>query len=141
MHFIDSTKDIFRLIKTHHQVDRQFCLITDHNLFSLYEKDLKESFSEYFDASSLHTFLLSPGEASKTLEHYEKALNFMFKSGFSRSDVILAFGGGLITDFAGFVGATFMRGMKFYSIPTSILGMCDASIGSKTGINNDFGKN
>jgi 3-dehydroquinate synthase len=65
----------------------------------------------------------------------------MFKNGFDRSDSIVCLGGGVITDFGGFLASIYMRGISYISIPTSLLAMVDASIGGKTAINSDYGKN
>ena len=75
------------------------------------------------------------GEQSKGFETYQKLLSFLLKSGFSRGDCVVAVGGGVVGDLSGFVAATFMRGIDFYNIPTTLLSQIDSSIGGKTGIN------
>lgn len=66
-------------------------------------------------------------------------MEFMNKNKFQREDMILGFGGGLITDMTGFIAAIFLRGILYISIPTTILGIADACIGSKTAVNSEFG--
>ena len=65
----------------------------------------------------------------------------MGAAGFTRSDVVIAIGGGTITDAAGFLSATWMRGIDWIAVPTTLAGMVDASVGGKTGINSEYGKN
>lgn len=65
----------------------------------------------------------------------------MFQKAFDRQDIIICLGGGVITDFGGFLASIYMRGITYISIPTTLLGMVDASIGGKTAINCSFGKN
>lgn len=80
-------------------------------------------------------------ETSKNIKVVEKCWNKLGQAKFTRSDLIVAIGGGATTDLAGFVAATWLRGIDFVSIPTSLLGMVDAAVGGKTGINTNFGKN
>ena len=75
------------------------------------------------------------------MENIYKLLEFMFLQNFQRDDLFVAVGGGVITDFGGFAASIFMRGIGLVLVPTTLLGMCDASIGSKTAVNNSFGKN
>lgn len=75
------------------------------------------------------------GEKNKTMETYQKILSFLAENNFSRNDVILAIGGGLTSDIAGFAASTYMRGIPFYILPTTLLADVDASIGGKVGVN------
>jgi 3-dehydroquinate synthase len=87
------------------------------------------------------TLLLEGGEATKSLRHLEKAYNWMTGLGLDRRSVVFAVGGGVIGDLAGFVAATYLRGLDFYQVPTTLLAMVDSSVGGKTGINLKAGKN
>ena len=80
-------------------------------------------------------------ESAKNIKVVEKCWNKLGQSKFTRSDLIVAIGGGATTDLAGFVAATWLRGIDFISVPTSLLGMVDAAVGGKTGINTTSGKN
>jgi len=84
---------------------------------------------------------VSDGEDAKRVEVAAWCWGIMGKSDFSRSDAIIGFGGGSTTDLAGFVAATWLRGVAYYAIPTTLLGMVDAAVGGKTGINTSEGKN
>ncbi len=81
------------------------------------------------------------GEASKTLDTYGKMLNFLAENHLTRSDVVVALGGGVTGDMAGFAAATYLRGIAVAQIPTTFLAMVDSSVGGKTGIDLPMGKN
>ena len=81
------------------------------------------------------------GEEYKNLNTIERILEELFTSRLDRSSVIIAFGGGVISDMAGFAASVYQRGIKFINIPTTLLAQVDASVGGKTGVNNKFGKN
>ncbi len=78
---------------------------------------------------------VEPGEGSKSIENFESLLTIMLDNGFTRSDCVVAVGGGVVGDLAGFVASTFMRGVDFYNIPTTLLSQVDSSIGGKTAVN------
>jgi 3-dehydroquinate synthase len=86
-------------------------------------------------------FWIDRPEAHKNLKTYEALINFFLERGISRSSVLYAIGGGATTDLAGFVAATILRGISWISVPTTILGMVDASIGGKVAVNMPLGKN
>ncbi|ANB14885.1 pentafunctional protein ARO1p [Sugiyamaella lignohabitans] len=86
-------------------------------------------------------YLIAPGEASKNRVTKAEIEDWMLSQGCTRDTVILAIGGGVIGDMIGYVAATFMRGIRFVQIPTSLLSMVDSSIGGKTGIDTPMGKN
>lgn len=87
------------------------------------------------------TIELPDSEAAKTPEVLADCWNQLAKAGFTRSDAIVGFGGGTTTDLAGFVAATWLRGVRYIPVPTTLLGMVDAAVGGKTGINLAAGKN
>lgn len=109
-------------------LDNRFAIITDSNIEQIYGNKLKELFQNAL-------FLTIPaGEESKSFEVVMDLAKKLLDAEFTRSDVIIGFGGGMITDVAGFVASIYMRGMKYVAVPTSLLGMVDAAIGGKTGI-------
>ncbi|WWC90083.1 pentafunctional AROM polypeptide [Kwoniella dendrophila CBS 6074] len=122
-----------------------YVLITDTNLSSLYLNDLKKSFEEAsIKNGSKAKFLVyevSPGETAKSRKVKEEIEDWMLDQKLTRDTVILAFGGGVIGDLTGFVAATFMRGVKFVQIPTTLLAMVDSAVGGKTAIDTPHGKN
>ena len=86
-------------------------------------------------------FTVDPGEQSKSLINATEILSFLAKDRLSRSGCIIALGGGVIGDLAGFVAATYLRGINFVQVPTTLLAMVDSSVGGKTGVNLPEGKN
>lgn len=85
--------------------------------------------------SIAHSITIKPGENSKTIKTAEEVWNFLSYHNANRNDLLINIGGGLITDIGGFVASTYKRGLSFINISTSLLGMVDASIGGKTGLN------
>ncbi len=98
--------------------------------------------SVFEDSLSRFPSLIIPsGEKSKSLERYGRVLDFLASANLDRGGVVLAIGGGVVGDLGGFAAATYMRGIRFIQIPTTIVSMVDSSIGGKTGINIAAGKN
>lgn len=114
-------------------------IITDDIVDKLYFKELENSLKEA--GFTTYKFVFKNGEASKTIETYSDILNYMAELKMTRKDVVLALGGGVTGDLAGFAAATYLRGIKFIQIPTTFLAAVDSSVGGKTGINLKSGKN
>lgn len=91
--------------------------------------------------TNVHVFEIPSGEPSKSTQLYVKAVDFVLKTGVERGTPLFAIGGGVTGDLSGFVAATVLRGIPLVHIPTTLLAMVDSSIGGKTGINNEVGKN
>ena len=91
--------------------------------------------------SSLHHVEVPDGESQKSLESFGRVLNEIANLGMTRQGLIIGIGGGATTDLAGYVAASYVRGMDWIAVPTSLAGMVDAAIGGKTGINLNAGKN
>ncbi len=124
------------LIQDHAKTDR-IAIITDENVYALHGKTLETALKDYQT-----TLIIRPaGENQKSFEGLEAVLNALFEAGFDRSDLLLAFGGGVIGDLAGFAASIYKRGMDFIQIPTTLLAQVDSSVGGKTAINNSYGKN
>jgi shikimate kinase/3-dehydroquinate synthase len=87
------------------------------------------------------TAIVPPGEASKSLACYARVTDLLLEAGVERQTSVIALGGGVIGDLAGFAAATVLRGLPFVQIPTTLLSQVDSSVGGKTGINTGFGKN
>ena len=90
---------------------------------------------------NVKVFIFEQGEKSKSFKTYQKITNQLFKYNFDRSDILIAFGGGVVGDITGFCAATFLRGIKYIQIPTTLLSQVDSSVGGKTAINVPQGKN
>lgn len=91
--------------------------------------------------SNIHIFEIPDGEGGKSIATLEMLWKLLGSAGFTRSDLIVAIGGGATTDIAGFAAATWLRGIDWIAIPTTLAGMVDAAVGGKTGMNSTFGKN
>ena len=115
------------------------CIVTDDNVAKLYLSTVKESFEKAgFTTSS---FIFTHGEANKTTKTVSDILEFLAEKGFDRNDVLVALGGGITGDLAGFAAACYMRGIRYVQIPTTLLAAVDSSVGGKTGVNLSKGKN
>ncbi|ORX39805.1 putative aromatic amino acid family biosynthesis-related protein [Kockovaella imperatae] len=122
-----------------------YVLVTDTNLAALYLSQLEEEFNNVSRSlgskSRFLVYQVSPGEGAKSRKVKAEIEDWMLGEKCVRDTVILAFGGGVIGDLTGFVAATFMRGIKFVQIPTTLLAMVDSSVGGKTAIDTPAGKN
>lgn len=118
---------------------RRAWIVSDTNVGSLYAGDAERSLNE---AGFLtRTYLVAPGEASKSLGVASALYDWMLGNGVERGDVVIALGGGVVGDLAGFVAATTLRGLGLVQAPTSLLAAVDSSVGGKTGVNHAAGKN
>lgn len=114
-------------------------VISDDNVFSLYGDELLKNLETGgYPAIGLS---VPPGETTKTLWKAIEIYDFLIENRVERNDIILALGGGMVGDLAGFTASTILRGIKFVQLPTSLLAMVDASIGGKVAINHGGGKN
>lgn len=114
-------------------------IISDSNIFPLYGAAVSESLLNAGFQVVAYTF--PAGEASKTAETYLEILNFLAENQLTRTDTVLALGGGVTGDIAGFAAATFLRGIPYIQVPTSLLAMVDSSVGGKNAIDLPDGKN
>jgi 3-dehydroquinate synthase len=126
------------LTRQHASARRAF-VIFDANLFALHGADLLRSLKRV--GLEIEPFVLPSGEANKNERVLAGLYNFLLSSHIARTDLILAIGGGVTTDIVGYAAATVLRGVKWGAVPTTLLGMVDAAIGGKTGINHANGKN
>ena len=114
-------------------------VISDKNVFSFYggkaEGILKDAGFE------VKSYVVPPGETSKSIDYAAKIYDFLVEHRIERDDIIVALGGGMVGDLAGFAAATFLRGISWIQVPTSLIAMVDASIGGKVGVNHPQGKN
>lgn len=120
-------------------LNRSVMIVSDENVYGLYGSRL-EAFLDEFHICH-YSYVFAPGEKSKNLSVYGALMEEMCLRKMTRSDVILALGGGVVGDFAGFAAATYQRGIDFVQIPTSLLAAVDSSVGGKTGVDLENGKN
>ncbi|HSF91263.1 MAG TPA: 3-dehydroquinate synthase [Paracoccaceae bacterium] len=118
---------------------KKVAVITDENVASLHLQRLRDGLAaEGIEAASL---ALPAGEKTKNWANLERSVEWLIEQRVERDDIVLAFGGGVIGDLAGFAAAILRRGVDFVQIPTSLLAQVDSSVGGKTGINSVQGKN
>ncbi len=118
---------------------KKIAVVSNVKVFGLYGEAVKKSLENA--GFEICVFLMGDGEKYKSLRTIEKTLKFFSDSKLKRTDAVIAFGGGVVGDAAGFAAAIFQRGIAFLQIPTTLLAMIDSSVGGKTGVNTDFGKN
>lgn len=113
-------------------VDRRIAIITDSTVAELYGTQLEKAFAEV--ERETQTFIFPAGEASKTRAMKEQLEDQLIDAGYGRDSLIIALGGGVVTDLAGFVAATYTRGVPYISLSTTLVGAADASVGGKTAV-------
>ena len=118
---------------------QSWVLFSQQPIFDLYGSNLEKSLREA--GFKIYQIILENSEGAKSLSSMEAIYSQLVAFGCDRSSSFLALGGGVVGDTTGFAAATFMRGVEYYQIPTTFLAMVDSSIGGKTGINLDSGKN
>ena len=116
---------------------KKICIIFDKNVPLIFLKKLKKSLKKY----NLKVYKLSAKEKTKSFKIAYKLIESLLKNNFNRSDCIISLGGGILGDLSAFISSLTKRGVKFINIPTTLLAQVDASIGGKTGINSNQGKN
>lgn len=114
-------------------------IISDTNVWPLYGNTVSHSLKE--KGFQVIHYAFTAGESSKNTDTYIRLLNFLAENKLTRTDLIIALGGGVVGDMAGFVAATYLRGVSYVQIPTSLLAMVDSSVGGKTAIDLCIGKN
>lgn len=118
---------------------RNIVVISDKNVAKLYLNGVKKQLKSL--GAAIYTIVIPAGEESKSLAQAEEIYHQFMEIGLTRSDLIVALGGGVVGDLAGFCAATYMRGLEFVQIPTSLLAQVDSSVGGKVGVDLGFGKN
>jgi len=114
-------------------------IISDDNVFSLYGSKVEGILKGA--GFAVNSFVVPPGEETKSMDYAIKIYDFLVEHRAERDDIIIALDGGMVGDLAGFIAATFLRGMPWVQVPTSLVAMVDASIGGKVGVNHPEGKN
>ena len=120
-------------------IEGNLFLISDRNVYSLYGEEVKKCIAS--TGKQVFSYQMEPGEHNKTFDAISNVYSWLAESKAQRRDTIIALGGGVVGDMAGFVAATYNRGMGFIQIPTSLAAMVDASVGGKTAVDLPEGKN
>lgn len=122
-----------------HQLDESLFLVTDERVAQWYQERVVAALTK--NGRAVLCYRTVVGEDAKSARVLDELHTWLIRNGASRRSIILALGGGVIGDLAGFAAATYMRGIRFVQIPTTILAQVDSSIGGKVGINHSLGKN
>lgn len=125
------------LVEEYSTLANRFIVLSDDNVVPLYANRILQQ----FDETSCHLITIPAGEKSKSREMKHKIEDKMLALGCGRDTMIIAVGGGVVTDLAGFIAATYCRGIPVIYVPTTLLAMVDAAIGGKTAVNTPLGKN
>lgn len=130
-------KNIISQLKKYISDYDKILLLSNEDIGNIYFKRVLQELKD----ERIRVFTIPEGESFKNLETLSTIYDYMAKENFSRKSLIISLGGGVVCDIGGFVGATYMRGIDFIQIPTSLLAQVDASIGGKTGVDTQYGKN
>lgn len=115
--------------------------IQNKNYIVVISKKVSQIYSKILNFPKDKTLILNDGEKEKSFKNYTKILDFALSKKLTREDSIIAVGGGVIGDLAGFTASTYMRGINYIQVPTTLLACTDSSVGGKTAINSNYGKN
>ena len=137
--FDDSFANLEKILTKFILRDKKVCIITDDNIAPLYLDEVENVFSKV--CNNVSHFIIEAGEENKTLKSVEKVYEYLIESKFDRNDFVIALGGGVIGDMTGYIAATYLRGISFIQIPTTLLSQVDSSIGGKTGVDLNGYKN
>jgi len=132
-------RDLPRLVHRQARRGGRVFVIFDAQVCALYGPELVARLAD--SGGSIHQMVLPSGERFKTLSVAAAVYDFLLRRRVARDDFLLAVGGGVTTDLAGYTAATILRGIPWGAVPTTLLGMVDAAIGGKTGVNHPLGKN
>ncbi len=121
---------------------KKVCIVTDATVDKLYGQQNQALWSSLKDSGfDVYKYVFPGGETHKTLDTISEILELLAENNFTRSDLLVALGGGITGDITGFAAATFLRGIEFIQMPTTLLAIIDSSVGGKTGVNLTSGKN
>lgn len=111
---------------------KKICIVTDDNAGPIYAEEVSRQLAK--TGNSVYIYTIKSGEENKTLETVQEVYEFLIKNRFDRTDMLAALGGGVVGDLTGYTAATYLRGISFIQIPTTLLAQVDSSIGGKTGV-------
>lgn len=127
-----SFQNLSELFKPFGMEKRKICIVSDSNVASYYLEEVTKELKKV--AHVVTSYVFPAGEASKTIDTVQLVYKHLILHHFDRNDMLVALGGGVVGDLTGFTAATYLRGIKFVQIPTSLLAMVDSSVGGKTGV-------
>ena len=130
--FEEDFSNLAQVMKEEGLVDRKICIVTDSNVGPLYEESVRQVLSEV--SSDISVFTFEAGEKNKNLNTVSALYQVLIKNGLDRKSLLVALGGGVVGDLTGFGAATYLRGIDFIQVPTTLLAQVDSSVGGKTGV-------
>ncbi len=138
VYFLKKITDLVILEDTFKKYNK-ILIITDDIVEKIYLKEIENTMKSF--SKNIYALVVKNGERSKSIKTATEILNYLAENEFHRNDLIIALGGGVVGDLSGFVASTYLRGIDFIQMPTTLLAAVDASIGGKTAVNIKFGKN
>ncbi len=130
--FEENFSNLAQVMKAEGLVDRKICIVTDSNVGPLYESAVEEVLRKV--SSDISVFTFEAGEKNKNLDTVSSLYQALIQNGLDRKSLLVALGGGVVGDLTGFGAATYLRGIDFIQIPTTLLAQVDSSVGGKTGV-------
>lgn len=130
--FEENFSNLAQAIREEGLMDRKICIVTDSNVGPLYESAVEEALRKV--SSDISVFTFEAGEKNKNLDTVSSLYQFLIQNGLDRKSLLVALGGGVVGDLTGFGAATYLRGIDFIQIPTTLLAQVDSSVGGKTGV-------
>lgn len=120
-------------LKSLHLLEKRLCVVTDSNVEAIFGEKVQKLL-EQAGSKNVYRFVFPAGEENKNLDIINNLYEFLILHQFDRSDALIALGGGVTGDMTGYAAATYLRGIRFVQVPTTLLSMVDSSIGGKTGV-------
>ena len=130
--FEEDFSNLAQAMRAEGLVDRKICIVTDSNVGPLYESAVEEVLRKV--SSDISVFTFEAGEKNKNLDTVSSLYQTLIQNGLDRKSILVALGGGVVGDLTGFGAATYLRGIDFIQIPTTLLAQVDSSVGGKTGV-------
>lgn len=130
--FEEDFSNLAQVMREEGLADRKICIVTDSNVGPLYEAPVKKALSEV--SSDISVFTFEAGEKNKNLDTVSSLYQALISNGLDRKSLLVALGGGVVGDLTGFGAATYLRGIDFIQVPTTLLAQVDSSVGGKTGV-------
>ena len=137
--FEEDFSNLAQVMREEGLADRKICIVTDSNVGPLYEAPVKKALSEV--SSDISVFTFEAGEKNKNLDTVSSLYQALISNGLDRKSLLVALGGGVVGDLTGFGAATYLRGIDFIQVPTTLLSQVDSSVGGKTGVDLEQYKN
>lgn len=139
IHLKDSYNELLQIFHRINITNKKVCIVTDSNVSKYYLETVVDLLKD--QVAKVDSFVFLAGEENKTLHTVKDLYEHLILNSYDRKDILIALGGGVVGDLTGYAAATYLRGIQFIQMPTSLLSMVDSSIGGKTGVDFDSYKN